>query len=114
MTEALADAYGALRPGGIVGVVQHMAPEDADDAWADGSAGYLKKSAVIATLEGAGFELVAESDINVNPQDQPTAEDMVWRLPPTLYGSRDNPEQAAAMNAIGESTRMTLLFRKPE
>ncbi len=114
MTEALADTYSALRPGGIVGVVQHMAPEDAPDEWADGSAGYLKKSTVVATLEAAGFELVAESDMNINPKDQPTTEDIVWRLPPTLYGSRDNPEQAAVMNAIGESTRMTLLFRKPE
>lgn len=114
MGEALGDAYKALRPGGVVGVVQHMAPDDAPDDWADGSRGYLKKSYVIEQFANAGFEMVAESDINVNPLDQPTTEDVVWRLPPTLMGSRDNPEAAEAYTAIGESTRMTLLFRKPE
>ncbi|MFK8043519.1 class I SAM-dependent methyltransferase [Congregibacter sp.] len=114
LTAALMNTKSALKPGGVVGVVQHMAPEDASDAWADGSAGYLKKSFVIAQLEAAGFELVGESDINVNTKDQPTSEDIVWRLPPTLSGSKDNPELAAAMTAVGESTRMTLLFKKPE
>ncbi|WP_439105770.1 class I SAM-dependent methyltransferase [Congregibacter sp.] len=114
LTTSLMNAKAVLKPGGIVGVVQHMASEDAADAWADGSAGYLKKSFVIAQFEAAGFELVGESDINVNPLDQPTAEDIVWRLPPGLSGSKDNPEMAAAMTAIGESNRMTLLFKKPE
>lgn len=114
MTTALAETLRALKPGGIVGVVQHMAPEDAPDEWANGSAGYLKKSFVVATLEAAGLELVAESDINTNPKDQPTTDDIVWRLPPTLFGSQDNPEMAAANTAIGESNRMTLLFQKPE
>lgn len=114
LTAAIADAMAALKPSGVVGVVQHMAPEDAADAWADGSAGYIKKSFVVASFEAAGFELVGESDVNVNPKDQPTAEDIVWRLPPSLSGSRDNPELAAQMQAIGESTRMTLLFKKPE
>lgn len=114
LTDALVQSYRVLKPGGIVGVVQHMAPEDAPDAWADGSAGYLKKSFVIAMFEGAGFEFVGESQVNVNPKDQPTPEDIVWRLPPTLAVSRDNPELAAKFREIGESTRMTLRFRKPE
>ncbi len=114
LTAALEETMEALKPGGVVGVVQHMAPEDAPDEWATGAAGYLKKSFVIATMEGAGFELVAESDINENPADQPTTDDIVWRLPPTLFGAADNPEQAEANKAIGESNRMTLLFRKPE
>jgi predicted methyltransferase len=113
LSAALADTAQALKPGGVVGVVQHMAPEDAPDDWANGGAGYLKKSMVIASFEAAGFELVAESAINENPLDQPTVDDVVWRLPPTLSGSRDDPEAAAAMQAIGESNRMTLLFRKP-
>ena len=114
LTVSLMNTKAALKPGGVVGVVQHMAPEEAADDWADGSAGYLKKSFVIAQFEAAGFELVADSDINVNPLDQPTSDDIVWRLPPTLSGSADNPELAAQMSAIGESSRMTLLFKKPE
>jgi predicted methyltransferase len=113
LSAALADTLRVLKPGGLVGVVQHMAPESAPDDWADGSAGYLKKSFVIAQFEAAGFELVAESDVNENPLDQPTVDDVVWRLPPTLMGSADNPELAAARTAIGESSRMTLLFKKP-
>lgn len=112
LSTALMNTKAALKPGGLVGVVQHMAPENAADAWADGSAGYLKKSFVIAQFEAAGFELVGESDINLNPLDQPTSEDIVWRLPPTLSGSEEDSEMAAAMKAIGESTRMTLLFKK--
>ena len=113
LTGALAEIHRALKPGGLLGVVQHRAPDDAADDWADGSAGYLKQSFVIDAMTAAGFEFVAESDINANPKDRPTSEDIVWRLPPSLSGSDDDPERAAAMQAIGESNRMTLLFRKP-
>ncbi len=71
LTTALAEARRALKSGGIVGVVQHVAPESASDTWADGSNGYLKKSFVIEKLTAAGFELVGESDVNLNPRDQP-------------------------------------------
>lgn len=114
MTAALADAYRILKPGGIVGVVQHQAPDSAADDWADGSKGYLKKDALIASFKAAGFEYVAETDVNANPKDQPTTDDIVWRLPPTLFTSRENPELQAKMRAIGESNRMTLKFRKPK
>jgi predicted methyltransferase len=113
LSAAMAETYDALKPGGIVGIVQHMAPEDAPDEWANGSAGYLKKSFVIAVMTDAGFEFVDESDVNVNPKDQPTTDDVVWRLPPTLAGTGDDPELAEERRAIGESSRMTLLFRKP-
>jgi predicted methyltransferase len=113
MTKALADINKLLKPGGIVGVVQHRAPEGSPDAWASGDAGYVKQSAVIEAFERAGFELVEASEINANPKDQPTEKDFVWRLPPTLATSRDNPELKAQMEAIGESDRMTLKFRKP-
>lgn len=111
---ALQDAYTALKPGGVFGIVQHEAREDVPDDWADGSRGYLKKSFVIEQVEKAGFEYVAESDVNTNEKDQPAADDVVWRLPPSLRGSRDDPERRAAMEAIGESNRMTLKFIKPE
>ena len=113
MTTALDDAFRALKPGGILGVVQHQAPESAADASATGSRGYLKKSALIARLEAAGFEFVAESAINENPKDQPGDADIVWRLPPSLVTSREDPELREQMRAIGESNRMTLKFRKP-
>ena len=113
LTAALGDAYRALKPGGIVGVVQHRAPDAMADDWADGSRGYLKQAALIARIEAAGFEFVEASDINANPKDQPAESDVVWRLPPTMFTSRDNPELRAQMQAIGESNRMTLKFRKP-
>jgi predicted methyltransferase len=113
MTKALADINKLLKPGGIVGVVAHRAPEGSSDAWARGDAGYVKQSAVVAAFEKAGFELVEASEINSNPKDQPTEKDFVWRLPPTLATSQNNPELKAQMEAIGESDRMTLKFRKP-
>ena len=112
-TQALEDAMTVLKPGGVVGVVQHEAPADSADDWADGSRGYLKKASVIAFFEEAGFELVAESDVNANPKDVPGEEDIVWRLPPSLNTSKEDPELRAQYEAIGESNRMTLLFRKP-
>lgn len=103
--EALSEVHEALAPGGVVGVVQHRAPESADDAFASGNNGYLKQSAVVAAFERAGFVLEETSEINANPND--AADGIVWRLPPT---TTDNPDT----QAIGESDRMTLRFRKPE
>lgn len=111
---ALQNAFDVLKPGGTVGVVQHQAPDGMPEGWAGGQKGYLEKSFVIASMEQAGFVFVAGSAINENPNDQPGVEDIVWRLPPTLATSRDNPELKAEMEAIGESNRMTLKFRKPQ
>lgn len=113
LTAALKDAYQVLKPGGILGVVQHQAPDASSDEWANGSKGYLKKAFLIERLQQAGFEFVAESDINQNPKDQPGEEDIVWRLAPSFATSRDNPELKAQIAEIGESNRMTLTFRKP-
>ena len=113
LTAAVQDAYQVLKPGGVVGVVQHHARDEMPDEWADGNNGYLKKGFVIETMEAAGFEFVGSSEVNANPNDQPTTDDIVWRLPPSLQTSRDNPELQAAMREIGESNRMTLKFRKP-
>ena len=114
LSNALAEIYRALKPGGILGVVQHQAPESSSDEWASGDNGYLKKSFVIQALEKAGFRLEEQSAINENAADAPSEDDVVWRLPPTLYTSEGKPELRKAMQAIGESNRMTLRFRKPE
>ena len=111
-TRALSEAFRALKPGGIVGVVQHMGPESHSDEWASGNNGYLKRSAVIASMETAGFVLDGESDINLNPADVPSESEYVWRLPPTSEVIGDT-ELAEAYAEIGESNRMTLRFRKP-
>ena len=108
-SQALNDLYRLVKPGGVVGVVQHRAPADADDSWADGSRGYMKEAAVIAMFEQAGFELAAKSEVNANTKDKPGADDIVWRLPPSLSVPADRKD---AMLAIGESDRMTLKFVK--
>lgn len=101
---ALSEVYDFLASGGVVGVVQHRAPESAAADFASGNNGYVKQSAVVAAFEHAGFVLEASSEMNANEND--SADNFVWRLPPTR---RDNPETLA----IGESDRMTLRFRKP-
>ena len=113
LTRALEEVFRSLKPGGIVGVVQHLAPEGATDKWANGSSGYLKKSFVVKKMTEAGFEFEAESDVNLNPLDQPTEEERVWRLPPSMAGA-DSTEKRQKQKQIGESTRMTLKFRKPD
>ncbi|WP_025820351.1 class I SAM-dependent methyltransferase [Shewanella marina] len=112
VSTALQDTYRILKPNGLVGVVQHRLPESAPDDKADGSRGYLKQSQVIALFESMGFKLVAQSEINANPKDKPNDDDIVWRLPPSLATSKDDPALAKKMKAIGESDRMTLLFKK--
>jgi len=113
LTAALQNAFDILKPGGTVGVVQHFARDEMPDEWAGGKNGYLKESFVTQKMKLAGFEFVSSSDINENPKDQPTDQDIVWRLPPSLATSRENPELKAEMEAVGESNRMTLKFRKP-
>lgn len=100
---ALSEVYDLLAPGGVVGVVQHRAPEDSDADFAGGDNGYLKQSDVVAAFERAGFVLEEASEINANPNDP--VDGHVWRLPPS---TTDNPDTMA----IGESDRMTLRFRK--
>jgi len=114
LTRAVADIYDVLKPGGVLGIVQHEAREEMPDEWANGSKGYLKERFVIETFENAGFVLEEASDINNNPKDRPTTDDFVWRLPPTLATSGKDEALRAKMLEIGESHRMTLRFRKPE
>jgi len=112
LTKALADTHAMLKPGGTVGVVQHRGPAGNDDEWADGNNGYLKQAAVIAFMDEAGFDLVDTSEINANKMDKPSNKDIVWRLPPTLGTSKEDPTLKAKLQAVGESDRMTLKFMK--
>ncbi len=106
------NALKLLKPGGVLGIVQHRAPEESSDSWANGNAGYLKQSTVIAAATAAGFKLEETSEINANPKDKPTEDDIVWRLPPSLDGTKEGTAERASVLAIGESDRMTLRFRK--
>lgn len=111
---ALTNAHDALKPGGVMGVVQHEARPERDAEWASGSRGYIKKAFVIAQAEAAGFEFIGESDVNQNDKDIPGVEDFVWRLPPNLSTSGDKPKLRVQLMSVGESNRMTLKFRKPK
>lgn len=98
-----------LADDGMVGVVQHRAP--ASETWerSRGTRGYLKQQDVIDLFRLNGFELVSTSEINANPNDPANHEPGVWALPPVLtHGDQDRDRYLA----IGESDRMTLLFRK--
>ena len=99
-----------LKPGGMVGIEQHRAAADAPYAATDGSKGYLREKDVIALFDLYGFDLVARSEINANPKDTKNWPQGVWMLPPGLRGATDATRPQ--MLAIGESDRMTMLFRK--
>ncbi len=113
LKEAIRNAWDVLKPSGVVGIIQHEARDDMSDAWSNGANGYLKRDYVVDLMVAAGFELVAESDMNANDKDQPKESDSVWRLPPSYDGAQNDPEKMAAVKAIGESNRMTLKFIKP-
>lgn len=99
-----------LKPGGMVGIEQHRADPDAPYAVTDGSKGYLREKDVIALFDLYGFDLVAEAGVNANPKDPKDWPQGVWMLPPNLRGATDATRPR--LTAIGESDRMTMLFRK--
>jgi predicted methyltransferase len=112
--DVLKAARKMLKPDGMVGVVQHRAPEGASyDDYGARQRGYMRKEDVIAIFEANGFELAAESEINANPNDPANWESGVWTLPPTLATGANDPRRDKYL-AIGESDRMTLLFRKAD
>jgi predicted methyltransferase len=99
-----------LKPGGMLGIEEHRMFENAPYAMSDGSKGYLRESDVIKLMDVYGFDLVGKSEANANAKDTRDWPQGVWMLPPGLRGATDATRQK--MLAIGESDRMTLLFRK--
>ncbi len=100
--------YSVLKPGGVLGVVEHRAKADVP---ADDKTGYVGQKQVIAMAEAAGFKLAGSSEINANPRDTKDYPNGVWTLPPT---NQHDAADAAKYQAIGESDRMTLRFIKPK
>lgn len=114
--KAMADFYAALKPGGILAVEQHRA--DPRAMLKDASDGYMSTAYVVQLADKAGFRLEASSEINANPKDTKNYPFGVWTLPPTRESApRGQPPNPAfdhgKYDAIGESDRMTLRFRKP-
>lgn len=101
--------YTTLKPGGILGVVEHRLPASHPES-EQATSGYLHESYVVHMAEQAGFKLVASSPINNNPADKADYPHGVWTLPPTLDQGDINRDKYLA---IGESDRMTLKFVKP-
>ncbi len=106
---AFADFFRALKPSGVLGVVDHRLPETADVAL-EKSSGYIKRSTILRLATAAGFRLAGESEVNANPKDTADWPKGVWTLPPSLtLGDVDRAKYVA----IGESDRLTLKFIKP-
>ena len=101
--------YAALKPGGVLGVVEHRALPDAGMEVME-TTGYVTEAYVKEIAAAAGFEFVESSEINANPQDPTVHPEGVWTLPPSYrLGDVDRDKYMA----IGESDRMTLKFVKP-
>ncbi|HEY6644359.1 hypothetical protein [Povalibacter sp.] len=115
----LTDLYGALKPGGILAVEQHRAKPGEQDPKAP--SGYVTEEHVIKLAQNAGFELTEKSEINANPADTADHPFGVWTLPPVSRtrpysegpDAHDPNFDRTKYDAIGESDRMTLKFRKP-
>lgn len=105
--EVIQSAYKALKPGGVLGIVDHRAdPRKKQDL----KTGYVREDLVIETVEAQGFQFVAKSEINSNYLDTKDYKEGVWTLPPSL---KLKDKDRAKYLAIGESDRMTLKFVKP-
>jgi predicted methyltransferase len=102
--------FDALKPGGLLGVVDHRWPDPATEDPRSRN-GYISEQRAIALAEAAGFELAGRSDVNRNPLDTHDHPEGVWTLPPDLaLGERDREKYLA----VGESDRFTLKFVKPD
>jgi len=108
--QAFASMFRALKPGGVLGVVEHRGnPAISQDPRA--KSGYVNEDYAIKLIEAQGFRLGAKSQVNANPKDTKDYEQGVWTLPPSYrLGAKDHDKYAA----IGESDRFTLRFVKPK
>jgi predicted methyltransferase len=111
--KAMRDLAAALKPGGVLAVEQHRAPEGVMKP----ETGYVPESYVIAAAERAGLKLDARSELNANPKDDRDHPFGVWTLQPVRATEQDGRKltdaERAEFDAIGESDRMTLRFVKP-
>jgi predicted methyltransferase len=105
---ALRAFHKALKPGGVLGVVDHRGRTDQTQE-AQMKSGYVREDYAIALIEKAGFKLAGRSEVNANPKDTKDHPEGVWTLPPT-YRLKD--QDRAKYAAIGESDRFTLKFVK--
>jgi predicted methyltransferase len=120
LDKAMKDFHTALKPGGILAVEEHRADPkpQVNEGGRSASNGYVATANVIAAAEKAGFKLDAQSDINANPKDTKDHPFGVWTLPPTRQSAASRTAATAPdfnrakYDAIGESDRMTLRFRK--
>ena len=116
--KAFAAAFAALRPGGVLWVEEHRAkPDQVQDVLA--SDGYVQEAYVRQLAKEAGFIFEEASEINANPKDLGDHPFGVWTLPPVRLssprGQAPDPKfDHTPYDAIGESDRMTLRFRKPK
>lgn len=105
----LSEALASLKPGGVLGIVQHREREDFDTDPKETIRGYVKQSYIIDLVTSAGFELAATSEINANPKDPADWDNGVW----ALQAGKPFAEKDEKFQKIGESDRMTLKFVKP-
>ncbi len=107
--DAFATIFKALKPGGMLGVVEHRGkPGTTQDPQA--KSGYVVEDYAIKLIEAQGFKLLGTSEINANPKDTKDYEQGVWTLPPSYrLGDKDRDKYTE----IGESDRFTLKFEKP-
>ena len=109
MDSIFENSFTALKSGGILGVVEHRAPTGTlVDSMK--KSGYVTENYAIKAAQKAGFVMLGKSEINSNPKDTADHPRGVWTLPPNLRLKDQDREKYLA---IGESDRMTLLFRKP-
>src|SRR6185312_10343528 len=114
--KGMKDFYAVLKPGGILAVEDHRADPRPQNG--DARDGYVATANIVKMAKDAGFVLEASSEINANPKDTKDHPFGVWTLPPTrrsaANGQPDNPNfDHRKYDAMGESDRMTLRFRKP-